>query len=828
MPSARSRCAIWGTVTTLAIATVGAAVWLTDRAERDARDETAARVTRFANGAEASLNRAFIDTDLLLDEIGDLIAADGAFDRGTVETALRRVVKRNMEFRDIAVVDAGGRVLAAALAQTKRLGVPLPPPFIRGALSQTTPTMAISAPVQNFASAERALYFARPLALRSSRPVLVVAEVPVVNITTILAQSVQIPGLVVTLERDDAELLVSVPSSEVRLGRRLATPLPVEALNGAAVRAAGRLDAAPSVMAARTSLYRSVRISAAIPEETALLAWKQYRMQVWSVAAGFGTMLLFAGCAAHWQIRRIARARVDIARAKAILDRALASMADGFLLCDAQDRVIAWNSRYLEMFPWLIPVLEVGVSFESIVDIAAGALIADPGEVEQRIAWRTTRLAHHRSGDGMFELEIRDGSVIHVIERRTGDGGTVSVMRDITLAERELTRAKVAAEASNLAKSQFLAAMSHEIRTPLNGVLGMNSLLLKTDLTEEQRTYARTIRSSGKALLTLINDILDLSRVEAGRMELLIAEFDPHRLVEDVTTSIAARAHEKGLRFDVQYQRGLPAVLLGDEGRLRQVFFNLIGNAVKFTQHGSVFVQLNHRPIDADHLELHIAVTDTGIGISASTLPTLFECFRQADSGIARRYGGSGLGLAISKRLVDLMGGRIDVDTEVGRGSTFHVRMALERGHSPRLISSYSHFDAAGDMVQGLHILVAEDNEVNQLVVSAMLAHMGHTCDVVADGFQAVAKVATGVYDIVLMDIQMPTLDGLAATRRIRGLGTHAARIPIVALTANAMTEDRDAHIEAGMDDHVPKPIEAKELARAITRVLAAQYQTEA
>ncbi len=827
MPSRRSIFAIWATVAALAVATISAAWWLVDRAEREARAETGERVTRFVSGAEAALNRSFIETDLLLSDIGDLVAADGTFDRSDVGLMLRSVAKRNTEFRDLAVIDAEGHVLVAGRPQTERLGVPLPLSFVRATLSQSTSTLAISAPLQNFASAERVLYFARPLAMKSSRPVMVVAEIPVVNITTILAQSVQIPGLVVTLERDDGELLASVPSSEVQLGRRLAKPLPAEALRSLAVRAPGRLDSAPSFLAARTSLYRSVRISAGISEEVALSAWKHYRGQVGSVVGGFFAMLLVVGCAAQWQLGRMAKARSEIAQAKAILDRALAAMADGFLLCDAQDCVVVWNCRYLEIFPWLRTVLEVGTRFEDIVEVAARALHGGPEQDAERVAWRDKRLAQHRSGRGMFEQEFQDGSVIHVIERRTPDGGTVSVMRDITLAERELTRAKLEAEASNHAKSQFLAAMSHEIRTPLNGVLGMNSLLLKTPLNDEQRNYARTIRSSGRALLTLINDILDLSRVEAGRTELVIAEFDPERMVEEVVTSVATRAQEKGLRFDVQYQRGLPAVLLGDEGRLRQVLFNLVGNAVKFTERGSVLVKLEHRPIDSDRLELHMVVSDTGIGISTNALPTLFERFRQADSGIARRYGGSGLGLAISRGLIDLMDGRIDVDTEVGRGSTFHIRVTLRRGHSARLAPADTRFDVEDDMIQGLRILVAEDNEVNQLVVSAMLAHQGHTCDLVADGAEAVAKVAAGTYDLVLMDIQMPNLDGLAATRLIRGLGTPAAQIPIIALTANAMAEDRDAYLAAGMDDHVSKPIDAKELARAIARALAAQWQSE-
>ena len=595
-------------------------------------------------------------------------------------------------------------------------------------------------------------------------------------------------------------------------------------MNGTPVHAAGRLDGSPSILAARPSLYRAVRISAAISRDAALADWRQDRKLILSAAAAFIAMLVAAGCATHWQLGRLARARLEIAKAKAIMDRALASMADGFLLCDAQDCVVAWNARYLEMFPWLRSVIGVGVSFESVVDSTARTLVpdaSDASDVAKRQAWREMRLAQHRSGHGMFEQELEDGSVIHVIERRTPDGGMVSVMRDITLAERELARAKAAAEASNHAKSQFLAAMSHEIRTPLNGVLGMNSLLLKTELTDEQRSYARTIRSSGKALLTLINDILDLSRVEAGRLELVTAEFDPRRLVEEVAASVATRAREKGLGFSVHFQGGVPAVLHGDEGRLRQVLFNLIGNAVKFTERGSVSVDVACRMLEDDRVELEASVRDTGIGIAAGALATLFERFKQADSSIVRRYGGSGLGLAISRGLVDLMGGRIDVETEVGVGSTFRVTLALQRGHSTQLIVADTHHDAASDMAEGLRILVAEDNEVNQLVISAMLAQLGHSCEVACDGLEAIAKLTASTYDLVLMDIHMPNLDGIAAARRIRALDTGAARIPIIALTANAMVEDREAYIEAGMDDHVAKPVEVKEVGRAIARVLA-------
>ncbi len=822
MPSTSSRIrsslAIWGAVSALVIAAAGSASYLIVRAEHDAIVETEARVARFVSGAEAALNRTMIETDLLLADMRDLLAPEGAFEVDAAQHVLRGEVKRNLEYRDLVVIDGEGHVLAAAREQTTRLGLPLSARFIHDTLSQPSPTLAISAPSVNVATSERAIYFARAVKLGPERRVLAVAEVPVSIVTTILAQSVQIPGLVVTLERDDGELLASVPASTAPLGERLALPLPEQALDGTPVHAPGRLDGSASILSVRPLLYRSLRISAGIPLDTALAEWRQDRSLIVIVTALFIAMLLAAGCASHWQIGRLARARLEIARAKDNMDRALASMADGFLLCDADDRVVAWNARYVEMFPWLQSVIGVGVSFGALADAGARAIVADPSERE---AWRETRSANHRSGHGMFELELQDGRVIHVIERRTPDGGVVSVMRDITLAERELTRAKAAAEASNRAKSQFLAAMSHEIRTPLNGVLGMNSLLLRTELSDEQRSYARTIRSSGKALLALINDILDLSRVEAERLELVIAEFDPRRLVEDLAASATPRANEKGLAFGVHFQRDLPSVLLGDEGRLRQVLLNLIGNALKFTETGSVSVDIACRELEDDQVEFVASVRDTGIGIAAEALPSLFERFRQADSGIARRYGGSGLGLAISRGLVDLMGGRFDVETVLGQGSTFRVFVPLHRGHSLKLANADTTFDAGTDILGGgLHILVAEDNEVNQHVVRAMLANLGHSCEIACDGLEVVAMVTAGHFDLVLMDIQMPNLDGLAATRRIRALGTDVAHIPIIALTANAMVEDRESYIEVGMNDHVSKPIELKELSQAIARVL--------
>jgi signal transduction histidine kinase/ActR/RegA family two-component response regulator len=820
----RTIIAIWSVVLLFALGASGAAAWLTHHGQLETTSLAASRVERFVTGAEASLNRTLVESDLLLADVGALVSPDGVFNREAAERALGRVVKRHLVVRDLFVIDADGEVLAAARPNSARLGTPLPQSFLRDAMAQPVPLMMVSAPLYSLSTSERSLYLAKPFQLSPNQRAIALAEVPLQVVSTILLQSSETPGLAATLERDDGQLLLSVPPSEAHLGQPLPRPLPAEALNGTLLDTPGRIDPGPVVMAARPLLYRALRISASMSRDAAFATWQRDRLIMWSAAGAFIALFFAAGAGAHWQLRSMSRARRDVARSKGILDRALASMGDGLLLCDANDRVVIWNERYLEMLPWLAGVICVGLPFETLVDVTSRAVVSDVDGDSARAAWREMRLSQHRSGNAAFDMELGDAQIVHVVERSTPDGGIVAVMRDVNRAERDLIRAKAAAEASSHAKSQFLAAMSHEIRTPLNGVLGMNSLLLRTPLNDEQRTYARTIRSSGKALLTLINDILDLSRVDAGRVDLVIADFDPKRLVQDVATSLATRARETGLDFEVAFEPGLPSTLEGDEGRLRQVLFNLIGNAVKFTERGSVRINVGCRDLDDGFVELIAAVTDTGIGIAADALPTLFERFQQADSGITRKYGGSGLGLAISRGLVDLMGGRIEVCTTPGIGSTFTVTVPLRLGHALPPAAD-TQLDQAGDIGVGLHVLVAEDNEVNQLVVGAMLSQMGHTFDIACNGHEAVAQVARVRYDLVLMDIQMPDLDGMSAARRIRALDSSACQVPIIAVTANAMVEDRDAYIEAGMDDHVFKPIDANDLGRVIARVRSLQTQ---
>jgi signal transduction histidine kinase/ActR/RegA family two-component response regulator len=378
------------------------------------------------------------------------------------------------------------------------------------------------------------------------------------------------------------------------------------------------------------------------------------------------------------------------------------------------------------------------------------------------------------------------------------------------------------AEKANQAKSAFLAMMSHELRTPLHGILGMAGLMLGAGLSPAQRDYAERIKTSGDGLLTLLNGILDISKIEAGRIELEQTDFRLVRLLESVAGLTESRAQQKGLAFAIDIASSVPPVLSGDPERLRQILFNLVGNAIKFTDTGEIVIRVTDQRAEAGWHQMRFEVTDTGIGLDTDQKGRIFDRFAQADGSTTRKHGGTGLGLAISKDLVRLMDGEIGVESEPGRGSTFWFTVRCREGDAANVeeaiqVDTLPNVSAAFEG-RPLRVLVAEDNPVNQVIAAEALKKGGHEVDVVSNGVEAVEAVGANPYDVILMDIFMPEMDGLAATKRIRAMADDAARTPIIALTADAMDGEREKYLAAGMNEYVSKPFDINQLLGTIQR----------
>ncbi len=502
-----------------------------------------------------------------------------------------------------------------------------------------------------------------------------------------------------------------------------------------------------------------------------------------------------------------------------LLHSAIEAIGEGFSIYDAEDRLTWCNERYRQLYPMSAPIFVPGKTFEEIVryGVAHGQY---PELAEDAESWIQKRVVAHRQGEENFVQKLPDGRWLDVRERKTDDGAIVGFRVDIT----ELMQAKQAAEAANRAKSEFLANMSHEIRTPMNSILGMAQVLCGPELTDPRsREYGRVILDSGKTLLTILNDVLDLAKVEAGCVELERKPWHPKQLAREILALFQGTAQSKGLSITSTWQGSAHRRYLADGYRLQQMLSNLVSNAIKFTASGFIDIQISEVTRHNDVATLEFSVTDTGIGIPPEKQQTLFKPFSQANSSTTRRYGGTGLGLSIVRNLAEVMGGEAGLESEEGKGSRLWFRIPASQESDAPFDSEAGEEPAEAKPRFSGHVLVAEDNAFERKMLGTLLPRLGLSVAFAMDGHEAVsAACADQRPDMIVMDCIMPGLDGYAATRAIRDHEREhgLARIPIVAVSASVFAEDRERCLESGMDYFLPKPFVISELHRVLSNAL--------
>lgn len=573
------------------------------------------------------------------------------------------------------------------------------------------------------------------------------------------------------------------------------------------VRMTGSRDGVERILSWRRAEPHGLVVVVGISIEDALIGFRRDRKIGIAIGAGLTGLILLVSAV-------LARNRRDVVQSREILQAAVENISQGLLVVDARRRVPVLNARAAELLELPPHLTEPGIEFDSLLEwqIDSGEFSGyDDAEVRKLV-----ESGGIEGGNSVYRRRRRSGTVLEIRTKVLGSGLAVRTLTDITEQERAaevLADARDAAEAAARARSEFLAVMSHEIRTPLNGVIGVAGLLEGMELGAAQREYVRLIHQSGDHLLELINDILDFSRLDAERMELEAVDFDPDALVQGALGMFLPQASAKGLVLTAT--AGVPMMVTGDPGRLRQILINLVSNAVKFTDRGQICVTMAHQVADEGCVRLVFSVADTGIGINPNAIDWMFEAFTQVDGSISRRFGGSGLGLAICRRLVELMGGSISVRSEPGVGSVFGFDVTL-RVADAALPAGVPDAEPLGE--PRLRILLAEDNDTNRLVALRMLERLGHRADAVGNGIEAIAASRLHRYDLILMDVMMPEMDGLTATREIRAAGRAEDRIPIVGLTARSGIESMAACLDAGMDVATTKPVTLATLRAAITQ----------
>lgn len=513
---------------------------------------------------------------------------------------------------------------------------------------------------------------------------------------------------------------------------------------------------------------------------------------------------------------------------EAIVLEAVNRLPGGFVIFGPNHEILLSNSRNESDFPFTNQALREGKTY---VEAAyAGVKAVVPGFSDEE-AWATASAITGALERGEpVELQTHLGTTMQVVELPLSFGGWVAVGADVTALrerERELKKARKEAEAANEAKSAFLANISHEIRTPLNGILGMAQLMAASDLTPEQRDQLDTILDSGKTLMAILNDVLDLSKIEAGKFDISPIDNDLGHLLRRLEKLWAPRAMEKGLALTLNIDPEAATFLRFDPVRVRQCISNLVSNAIKFTDQGEITVSAFATPAEDDYFDVRIRVSDTGIGMDAATLDKLFAPFMQADASTSRRYGGTGLGLSISRKLAELMGGGVSVESEPGKGSSFTLAFRAALGRRSDEAPAEADVDKTGGVrwAKGLTMLLVDDHALNRKVARLFLEPLGITIIEAENGEEAIRWLQTRDFDLVLLDMHMPVMDGMTALRHIRQHEVQAIRdVPVIALTADSLGPENTRYSEMGADGYVGKPIDHRELIVEIGRVLETRY----
>ncbi len=781
---------------------------MVERGRQEALDQANQTVERIARAVEANINRHFTQVESLLFGLPIIIgpARDGRFDANRANEVLQELNNQNLIFRDILLLDSTGQAVATALSVYRRRRLPLPtgPSFNESGLHEGG--LRIGGPIRNPASREWGLFFANPVNLAGLPNATAMAEIPLERLSNLLASGGDAPGLRITLMRSDGMLLAALPHEEAQIATKAAP------------------GAEPPVLAiTRPTLYGNLTIRATMTREAALAGWSADRWPAILFSAAFGLLIITLAGLLSLMLRQRERAEGDRDRWRSTLANALDSMTDGFVLFGPDDRLVICNQRFREMYALSAPFIREGAAFRDIMREGAlrGQFPQLTGDIEaaidEMVRWR-------RSKGAPLESLLPDGRWILITERMTPDGGTIGIRTDITELKRaneELARARDAAHAEDEAKGMFLARMSHELRTPLNSMLGFAQALMQdNNLPHTQRDQLRLLHDAGGHLRELVNRLLDLTKIEAGQFDLDTRPVALRPLFEACLGLMAPDVDRKRLRLSLDLSPAMPEMVTADSMRLRQMLLNLLSNAVKFTPDGGR-VDLRVRPLASHQMGLRIEVQDSGPGVPPDKRHLLFRDFTQISPHGESEGLGTGLGLAITARLATAMGGGIGCDSEPGAGALFWLELPL------RTLAERAPPEVAPPIwtpnpsQPGLLVLVADDLAPNRLVVQALLAPAGHRVEFVNNGAAAVLAVEQHAFDIVLMDVHMPGMDGLEATRRIRTLPAPKGAIPILGVTASTLPEEISACYEAGMDGHLAKPIDRDPLLAAMQNLVA-------